>query len=188
MSQQNYRLINIDKLDPESSSNFPVSTLSPPVAPISITDVQSLAGQIRQLLRGGDAEGALRGALENVPYGGDDRSKEVHLATVVEILQSIKQSDMSPVLGRIYKSEGGTEALDVLMKYLYEGMAHGSQMSSSSGKSVSPQPTGFSQVVSRGSGEGGGAAMSVLLSWHEKLVEVAGPGSIVRVMTDRRTV
>ena len=30
--------------------------------------------------------------------------------------------------------------------------------------------------------------MSVLLSWHEKLVEIAGPGSIMRVMTDRRTV
>jgi actin related protein 2/3 complex, subunit 5 len=87
MSQQNYRLINIDKLDPESSSNFPVSTLSPPVAPISITDVQSLAGQIRQLLRGGDTEGALRGALENVPYGGDDRSKVCQIPRVRFLIQ-----------------------------------------------------------------------------------------------------
>ncbi|KAI9862722.1 MAG: hypothetical protein M1813_004218 [Trichoglossum hirsutum] len=173
MSLQNYRLINIDKLDPESSSNFPISTLSLPVASISSADVQSLAGQIRQLLRGGNTEGALRGALDNAPYGGDDRSKEVHLATVIEILQSIKQSEMSPILSRMYKSEGGTEALDVLMKYLYKGMAHGSQISSSSGKSVSPQPTGFSQVVSRGGGDGGGAAMSVLLSWHEKVGSLA---------------
>lgn len=45
--------------------------------------------------------------------------QEVHLATVVEILQSIKQSDMSPMLNRIYGSEGGIELLDVLMKYLY---------------------------------------------------------------------
>jgi actin related protein 2/3 complex, subunit 5 len=36
--------------------------------------------------------------------------------------------------------------------------------------------------------EGGGQAMSVLLSWHEKLVEIAGLGSIVRVMADRRVV
>lgn len=44
--------------------------------------------------------------------------QEVHLATVVETLQSIKQSDMSPMLSRIYASEGGLESLDVLMKYL----------------------------------------------------------------------
>lgn len=44
--------------------------------------------------------------------------QEVHLATVVEILQSIKQSEMSPILNRIYSSDGGIEALDVLMKYL----------------------------------------------------------------------
>jgi hypothetical protein len=45
-------------------------------------------------------------------------AQEVHLATVVEVLQSIKQSDMSPMLSRIYNSEGGPETLDVLMKYL----------------------------------------------------------------------
>jgi len=70
----------------------------------------------------------------------------------------------------------------------YKGMSHTSQPSSTSTKSLSPQTTGFSQIHSRGGGEGGGQAMSVLLSWHEKIVEIAGPGSIVRVMTDRRTV
>jgi hypothetical protein len=44
--------------------------------------------------------------------------QEIHLATVIEILQSIRQSDMSPLLDRIYKSEGGSEVLDVLMKYM----------------------------------------------------------------------
>lgn len=43
----------------------------------------------------------------------------MHLAAVIEILQSIRQADMSPLLGRIYKSEGGSELLDVLMKYMY---------------------------------------------------------------------
>lgn len=56
-------------------------------------------------------------------------------------------------------------------------------------KSVSPQSTGFSQIQARNLGEGGGGQqMSVLLSWHEKLVDLVGNGSIVRVMTDRRTV
>jgi hypothetical protein len=46
-------------------------------------------------------------------------TQEVHLAAVIEILQSIRQSDMSPILSRIYGAPGGTEALDVLMKYMY---------------------------------------------------------------------
>ena len=55
---------------------------------------------------------------------------------------------------------------------------------------MSPQSTGgFTQIQSRNFGEGGGGQqMSVLLNWHEKLVELTGPGAIVRVMTDRRTV
>ncbi|CAO3669102.1 unnamed protein product [Umbelopsis vinacea] len=48
---------------------------------------------------------------------------------------------------------------DVLMKYLYAALA---------------KPEQFNP--------------GMLLSWHEKLTEVAGPGSIVRVMTDKRTV
>lgn len=100
----------------------------------------------------------------------------------------------------------------------YKGMAQTN--AGSAAQKVTPQPTGgFSQIHSRGGGEGGGQAMSVLLSWHEKvrvtsyrqsrnilpilclcshvliapltphqLVEIAGPGSIMRVMTDRRTV
>ncbi|MCJ1479504.1 hypothetical protein MMC13_008190 [Lambiella insularis] len=188
MAAINWRTIKIDLLDPESSSNFDTTSLAPSITPVSAAEVQSLSKQIKQLLRGGDAEGALRGALENAPYGGDATAKDVHLATVVEILQSIKQAEMSPMLERIYGSEGGTETLDVLMKYLYKGMSHSSQPSSASRGPISPQPTGFSQIHSRGGGEGGGQAMSVLLSWHEKLVEIAGAGSIVRVMTDRRTV
>ncbi|MCJ1351497.1 MAG: hypothetical protein MMC33_001481 [Icmadophila ericetorum] len=230
----NWRLLNIDLLDPDSSANFDTSTLAPASQEglLSQSDIQSLGIQIRQVLRGGDSEGALKGALGVVGgvYGGDDGVKypwiqeplriahtvclhefsiyndsvlvfryadsswygeqEVHLSTVVEILQSIKQADMSPMLSQIYASEGGTEMVDVLMKYLYKGMAIAP---SSSQGTLSPQATGgFSQIGSRniggGGGEGGGQAMSVLLSWHEKVVEVAGLGCVVRAMCDRRTV
>ncbi|QDS74041.1 hypothetical protein FKW77_009142 [Venturia effusa] len=188
MSLVNWRTINIDALDPDSPANFDLSTLTPDVVPVSAADVQQLATQCRQLLRGGDGEGALRGALENAPYGGDERGKETHLATVLEILQSIRQAEMSPILGRIYKSEGGSEVLDTLMKYLYKGMSQTTPSASKSG--LSPQATGFSQIGGRsfGGGEGGGQIMSVLLSWHEKVVEIAGTGSVIRVMTDRRVV
>ena len=75
MSNINWRTINIDALDPESAYNFDLTTLTPAVQPVSTADVQTLSGQIRQLTRGGDNEGALRGALENAPYGADDSGK-----------------------------------------------------------------------------------------------------------------
>ena len=51
---------------------------------------------------------------------------------------------------------------DTLMKYLYRGMERGRSAAS--------------------------VNCAVLLSWHEKLTLVAGTGSIMRVMTDRRMV
>ena len=99
--------------------------------------------------------------------------QQLHLQTVIEILQSIRQAEMMPLLQRIYQSEGGSEVCDTLMKYLYKGMAQGgpSTGNSNSTRNVTPQATGFSQVGGRnfGGGEGGGQAMSVLLSWHEKV-------------------
>ncbi|KAH6673232.1 actin-related protein 2/3 complex subunit 5 [Halenospora varia] len=188
----NWRTINIDALDPESSSNFDTSTLHPAFTPVSDNEVRTLGQQVRQLLRGGDAEGALRGALEMAPYGGNDAVKEVHLQTVTEVLQSIKASEMTPMLQRIFKTEGGSDALDVLMKYLYIGMAASAKASPSRGSTISPQSTGagFSQMGGRpgAQSESSGAAMSVLLSWHEKVVEVAGLGCVGRCMTDWRKV
>jgi len=196
----NWRTVNIDLLDPESSYNFDTASLFPEQAPVSEAEIKSLAGQVRQLLRGGDLEGALRGVLESAPYGGDETVKDIHLQTVNEVLQSIKASDMSPMLRRVFQSEGGPEALDVLMKYIYKGMGSPSSSTGSSGplsptrastisSRLTPQSTGFSQMSGRPSaGDGSGAAMSVLLSWHEKVIDVAGPGCIVRCMTDRRRV
>lgn len=70
-----WRTINIDALVEDSSVNFDTSTLHPPLPEIGEAEVRSLAGQIRQLLRGGDAEGALRGSLEMPVYNGPDLAK-----------------------------------------------------------------------------------------------------------------
>ncbi|ROV92035.1 hypothetical protein VMCG_09543 [Cytospora schulzeri] len=187
-----WRTIDIDALVEDSSVNFDTSTLHPPLPEIGEAEVRALAGQVRQLLRGGDAEGALRGCLEMPVYNGPDLAKDAHLQTVVEVLQSIKASEMAPMLQRIYAAEGGSEALDVLMKYLYKGMASTSGASAghrTPGR-MTPQATGFSQVGGRpgAANESSGAAMSVLLSWHEKVVDVAGLGCIGRTMTDWRKV
>ncbi|KAH6900133.1 actin-related protein 2/3 complex subunit 5 [Thelonectria olida] len=181
-----WRTINIDALTEDSSLNFDTSTLHPPQPEISEAEVRQLNGQVRQLLRGGDPEGALRGSLETPVYNGDDAAKDAHLQTIIEVLQSIKASDMSPLLKSIYGTEGGNECLDVLMKYIYKGMAAGG----SSTRSVTKESQGFSQIGGRpgGANEPATAAMSVLLSWHEKVVEVAGLGCIGRTMTDWRRV
>jgi actin related protein 2/3 complex, subunit 5 len=84
---------------------------------------------------------------------------------------------MTPILQRLYQAEGGSELCDTLMKYLYKGMAQGapsgsdSRTNAAAGKNLTPQATGFSQIGGRnfGGAEGGGQAMSVLLSWHEKV-------------------
>lgn len=75
MANVNWRTINVDLLDPDSPSNFPTASLTPSISPVSLAEVQTLASQVKQLLRGGDTEGALRGALENAPYGGDEAVK-----------------------------------------------------------------------------------------------------------------
>lgn len=128
MSQINYRTINVDQLDPESSANFPMETLLPATLPQPETssDAANVASQVRQLLRGGDAEAALRHVLDTAPLGGDDRAKEVHMATVIEVLQGIRQGEMSRVLEGVCGAEGGAERADCLMKYMYVALGNNS--------------------------------------------------------------
>jgi actin related protein 2/3 complex subunit 5 len=61
-------------------------------------------------------------------------------------------------LGNAVKALDNDE-LDLLLKYIYRGMSLPDQYTSSN-----------------------------LLMWHEKVVEAAGLGSIVRVLTDRKSV
>lgn len=70
-----WRTINIDAYNEDSSVNFDVSTLHPPQPEISEAETRQLAAQVRQLLQGGDAEGALRGCLETPVYNGSEGAK-----------------------------------------------------------------------------------------------------------------
>jgi actin related protein 2/3 complex subunit 5 len=91
-----WRTINIDALEEDSSVNFDTSTLHPPQPEIDEADVRQLSGQIRQLLRGGDAEGALRGSLETPVYNGTDAAK-------------VRQSDVENDCHSIASDERGAD-------------------------------------------------------------------------------
>ena len=196
MANINWRTVNVDAYDPESATNFDLASVLPSTLPAPSTSGESaqIAQQVRQLLRAGDSLGALQSALETSPLAGDEQAKQVHTTTVLEVLQGIRQSDVSRILNEILSQPGGAALGDTLMKYLYKGMAMSAGGSGGSQKGMSPQGTGdgrggFSQIQARNFGEGGGGqVMSVLLSWHEKLTEIVGLGGIVRVMSDRRTV
>lgn len=83
--------------------------------------------------------------------------------------------------------------LQLTHRYSYKGMAagHPKGVTSRTPSKMTPESTGgFSQMGGRpaGTSEPATAAMSVLLSWHEKVVEVAGLGCVGRTMTDWRRV
>ncbi|RMZ81126.1 hypothetical protein DV738_g2471, partial [Chaetothyriales sp. CBS 135597] len=193
MANFNWRTINVDAYDPDSALNFDISTVLPSTLPAASTSAEAaqVGQQIRQLLRAGDTLGALQSALETAPLGGDEAAKQVHLATVLEVLQGIRQSDASRILAEMLKQPGGAALGDALMN---SGSKGASPQGTGSGAGVDGfgfgrTSSGFSQIQARNFGDGGGGqTMSVLLSWHEKLVELVGVGGIVRVLSDRRTV
>ena len=79
-ANQNWRLIDVDALDPELQ--YPAELLSPPFDPVPLSTVQQLSQQCRGLLQRGENAEALRIALQNVPYGADDAGKVVHTSKI----------------------------------------------------------------------------------------------------------
>lgn len=84
----------------------------------------------------------------------DQRSKDKYIQLVMEIMASVRSSDIGNVVRSL-----SVDQVDLIMKYIYRAMA---------------TPSAFSSVP--------------LLAWHEKVYEIGGVGSIVRVLTDRKTV
>ncbi|KAJ3090063.1 hypothetical protein HK102_004773 [Quaeritorhiza haematococci] len=117
--------------------------------------VNARAQEVRAYLSRGDVTTAVAKALENPPVGKDAAPlKDRNTQTVMEALQAVKTVEIPQIVKAL-----DTTRLDMLMKYIYRGMA---------------SPELYSSAV--------------LLAWHEKVTEVAGLGCIVRVLTDRKTV
>eukprot|EP01135_Chromosphaera_perkinsii_P005708 Nk52_evm8s359 gene=Nk52_evmTU8s359 len=103
--------------------------------------------------------GNLENALKTALSEPPTTAKDVNVKTLnCETVMSVLTAYKGNEIGNAVKSLN-SEELDILMKYIYKGM---------------------------GNPESGNSP--ILLSWHEKTVEHAGLGSIVRVLTDKNSV
>ncbi|GAA6017212.1 hypothetical protein JCM10207_002572 [Rhodosporidiobolus poonsookiae] len=166
LANKDFRRIDIDQYDEDRV--LPSSLYHPDPRPASqiLSDTQAKEKQVRSLVQRGDAAGALKEVTREGewPYGENDvpeirQAKAVALSAVLAILNSTRSTDIPTLVQGLAPNEQVT-----LMKYLYKAME-------SLGSDPNTQASG-----------------NVVLGWHEKLVEVAGIGCIVKVLSDRRRV
>ncbi|KAJ2844346.1 arp2/3 complex subunit [Coemansia brasiliensis] len=151
-----HRKLVIDNLDAEHQQMTEqmqyVSTKSTEEV---VAQVDQKAAAVRAAITRGNSIEALERALADPPYGrGMEAAQAANAQLVSEILMATRTQDIASVVSNISE-----DARDVLLKYIYHGLA---------------RPAEFN--------------CGVLLSWHERVTESGGLGSIVRVMSDRRTV
>ncbi|KDN43143.1 hypothetical protein RSAG8_06296, partial [Rhizoctonia solani AG-8 WAC10335] len=159
MSDTAFRKIDVDTLEEDVLLATDLYDPDPRGPDGALADAKAKTTQVRTALSKGDTQGALSLILTDPPYGAEaEEAKALTTSSVFLVLASTKAADIPNILRSIEP-----EQHDTLMKYLYKGMALQNE-----------------QTVEVNS--------SVLLTWHEKLAEIAGTGCIVRVMTDRRVV
>ncbi|GAA5869558.1 hypothetical protein JCM1840_004457 [Sporobolomyces johnsonii] len=156
-----FRKIDIDQYDEDRV--LPEELYHPDPRPPQqvLTDTQAKDRAVRGLLQRGDVAAALKECVREGewPYG-EDSVPEIAQAKqlALNLVLSVLNSSRSTDIPALVAVLEPAEQV-TLMKYLYKAMEN---LGDSSG--------------------------NVVLGWHEKLVEVAGIGCIVRVMTDRRRV
>lgn len=143
----------------EPEKHLSKEDLIPDLPATSHEEIANLSKQCRAELSLGRFLEALKLALDHPPYVADEATKTLHGETVFEVLCSIKNNHNMNELSTFVKQLDSNQQ-DNLVKYLYKNMG-----------------------TSQGAKQGG-----LLLNWFEKTVEITGLGSIVRYMSDRRTV
>jgi len=117
------------------------------------TEVKEREKEVTKLLSGGKALDALPIALNNPPtHTKLVELKDQNAQVVLNVLTAVKEKDIDAAVNTL-----NADQLDVLMKYIYRGLATGEQS-------------------------------AALLKWHESALKKAGLGSIVRALTERKTV
>ncbi|KAI9106221.1 actin-related protein 2/3 complex subunit 5 [Phlyctochytrium arcticum] len=152
-----HRKIDVDKYDDEDAFIDEEQTSAEPTASSAEVEdeVNARASEVRAALSRSDYAGAVAKALENPPAGAQlQAAKDKNTATVMEALAAARATDIPTICKSL-----STAQMDILMKYIYRGMA---------------SPELYNSAV--------------LLTWHEKTTEIGGVGSIMRVLTDRKRV
>ncbi|CEQ41803.1 SPOSA6832_03553 [Sporobolomyces salmonicolor] len=156
-----FRKVDIDQYDEDRV--LPSELYQPDPRPPQqvLSDTQAKDRAVRGLLQRGDVAAALKECVREGewPYGEDSVPEIVQAKQLaLNLILSVLNSSRSTDIPALVATLEPAEQV-TLMKYLYKAMEN---LGDSSG--------------------------NVVLGWHEKLVEVAGIGCIVRVMTDRRRV
>lgn len=116
-------------------------------------EVKEREKEVTKLLNSGKPLDALPLALNNPPTHAKQADVKDQNATIVlNVLTAIKEKDIEAAVNTL-----NADQLDVLVKYVYRGLATGEQS-------------------------------AALLRWHESALKKAGLGSIVRALTERKTV
>lgn len=143
----------------DADKHMSAAELAPDLPATLSEAIQQASHAARTALSSGNFQHALALVLDTCPYVADEQTKTMHAETVFEVLCSIKNNHAAADLDAFIRGLSQNQH-DVLIKYLYKIMA-----------------------LPYGAKQGG-----LLLAWFEKTIEIAGMGSIVRYMSDRRVV
>eukprot|EP01110_Echinostelium_bisporum_P002918 TRINITY_DN17190_c0_g1_i1.p1 TRINITY_DN17190_c0_g1~~TRINITY_DN17190_c0_g1_i1.p1 ORF type:complete len:143 (-),score=52.78 TRINITY_DN17190_c0_g1_i1:38-466(-) len=116
------------------------------------SEVSARVSEVTKLLNGGKAAAALPLALADPPTHCKNQDiKDQNATAVLNVLTGVGEKGIDAAVAGL-----NADQLDILMKYIYRGLATGENAS--------------------------------LLKWHESVLKKSGLGSVVRVLTDRKTV
>lgn len=76
----NFRRLDVDHLSDPGAKFLTLQDLLPPLPPVSLADMQARAAEVKALMSKGDYGAALTVAVEDAPYGGDEKTKVYFLS------------------------------------------------------------------------------------------------------------
>lgn len=121
MSSASFRKIDIDRVNPDS----PVNQLPEIVeSGVTLDDIQALNREVKAQLSSGDGAAALQTSLALPPYGSDKATKDAALATVLQVLSTVRVSEIDGAVQSLSPADQ-----TVLVKYLFKasGSSKGKQ-------------------------------------------------------------